>query len=220
MWSWPTSRAAYGLKAAKPSARVDQQNDVRVLNTQLSYDRLADEYVRRIYDELKDKPLDCQLLDQFSTRVQGNGRVCDLGCGPGHLARYLRDRGVEIFGVDLSAELVERGRGLIPRIDHEKIFFEMRRVLRPAGLLLLAFHLGDEVMHFDELWGSKVALDFYLFRCEAVADSLRVAGFEVEQVTERDPYPQVEAQTRRGYIFARRSEEYRSRSRHPVSPAA
>jgi SAM-dependent methyltransferase len=239
MWSWPTSRAAYGLKAAKPSARVDQQNDVRVLNTQLSYDRLADEYVRRIYDELKDKPLDCQLLDQFSTRVQGNGRVCDLGCGPGHLARYLRDRGVEIFGVDLSAELVERARRLnpgiefrqgdmyaleapdqswagivafysiihIPRIDHAKIFVEMRRVLRPAGLLLLAFHLGDEVMHFDELWGSKVALDFYLFRCEAVADSLRVAGFEVEQVTERDPYPQVEAQTRRGYIFARRSEE-------------
>ena len=78
----------------------------------------------------------------------------------------------------------------------------MRRVLRSGGLLLLAFHVGDEVVHFDELWGQDVSLDFHLFCADAVAGALRRAGFEVEKIVERDPYPNVEAQTRRGYILA------------------
>jgi len=72
----------------------------------------------------------------------------------------------------------------------------MRRVLRSGGLLLLAFHVGDE------LWGQAVSLDFHLFCADAVVGALRRAGFEVEKIVERDPYPNVEAQTRRGYILA------------------
>jgi trans-aconitate methyltransferase len=40
--------------------------------------------------------------------------VCDLGCGPGHVSRYLWERGVEVCGIDLSSELVERARRLNP----------------------------------------------------------------------------------------------------------
>jgi trans-aconitate methyltransferase len=54
---------------------------------------LAGEYVRRIYGELQHKPLDQQLLDRFAVRVKGTGSVCDLGCGPGQVARYLREHG-------------------------------------------------------------------------------------------------------------------------------
>jgi SAM-dependent methyltransferase len=160
--------------------------------------------------------------------------VCDLGCGPGHVARYLREHGVQVCGLDLSSELVERARQLnpdvkfeqgnmfalnaadatwagivafysiihIPRTDHVPVLSEMRRVLRSGGLLLLAFHVGDEVVHFDELWGQAVSLDFHLFCADAVVGALRHAGFEVEKIVERDPYPNVEAQTRRGYILA------------------
>jgi hypothetical protein len=78
----------------------------------------------------------------------------------------------------------------------------MKRVLRSGGLLLLAFHVGDEVVHFDELWGQAVSLDFHLFCADEVVGALRCAGFEVEKTVERDPYPKVEAQTRRGYILA------------------
>ena len=209
-------------------------DDEIIKNTQISYDRLADEYVRRIYDELQHKPLDRQLLDEFAARVKGNGSVCDLGCGPGHVARYLREHGVQVCGLDLSSELVERARQLnpdikfeqgnmialnaadatwagivafysiihIPRTDHVTVFSEMRRVLRSGGLLLLAFHVGDEVVHFDELWGQAASLDFHLFCADAVVGGLRRAGFEVEKIVERDPYPNVEAQTRRGYLLA------------------
>jgi len=81
-----------------------------------SYDRVADEYVRRIYDELEHKPFDRQLLDRFADRTRGAGLVCDMGCGPGQVGRYLHDRGVDVCGVDLSDELVERARRLNPGI--------------------------------------------------------------------------------------------------------
>jgi hypothetical protein len=37
---------------------------------------------------------------------------------------------------------------------------EFNRVLIPEGLLLLAFHVGSEVVHRDEMWGQAVSLDF------------------------------------------------------------
>ena len=37
----------------------------------------------------------------------------------------------------------------------------MKRGLRPGGLLLLGFHVGDEAVHLDEWWGQPVAVDFH-----------------------------------------------------------
>jgi SAM-dependent methyltransferase len=81
-----------------------------------SYDRLAAEYARRIAGELPHKPLDRALLDRFAAEVAGRGEVCDLGCGPGHVARYLRDAGADVFGLDLSPRMVEEARRLYPDI--------------------------------------------------------------------------------------------------------
>ena len=52
-----------------------------------SYDRIAGEYARRIFDELQHKPFDRQLLDRFAAQIPKNGQACDMGCGPGHVAR-------------------------------------------------------------------------------------------------------------------------------------
>src|SRR5262249_38766728 len=76
-------------------------------DVQASYDRVADEYVARIARELEHKPLDRQLLDGFAEWVRAIGPVCDLGCGPGHVARYLRDRRVDVSGIDLSPVMAE-----------------------------------------------------------------------------------------------------------------
>ena len=108
----------------------------RILNTnqvQKSYDVVASEYVQRIYDELRGKPLDRELL------------------------------------------------------------------------LLLAFHLGEECIHKDDWWDLSVSIDFFLFQTNEVTRVLTQVGFEVEDVIERDPYPEVEHQSRRAYIFCRRA---------------
>src|SRR2546421_2657729 len=81
-----------------------------------SYDRVARQYAEEYFDELSRKPFDRALLDEFATDVREQGLVCEIGCGPGQVARYLRDRGVEMCGVDLSREMVERARELNPDI--------------------------------------------------------------------------------------------------------
>jgi SAM-dependent methyltransferase len=203
---------------------------------QTSYDLVADEYVQRIFDELQHKPLDRQLLDRFAAGVRDVGPACDMGCGPGHVSRYLHEKRVQVCGIDLSPAMVERARRLTPGVDFRQgdmialdapdgawagiaAFYsiihihrndmalalgELLRVLRPGGVLLLAFHIGDDTIHLDEWWGQKVCVDFFFFSSEEVAGYLRAAGFEIEEIIERAPYPDVEHQSRRAYIFARR----------------
>jgi len=89
----------------------------KLSDCQSSYDRIAEEYTARISGELEHKPMDRMVLDDFAARNKGAGRVCELGCGPGHVARYLRDRGVDIFGIDLSPGMLEQARKLSPAIE-------------------------------------------------------------------------------------------------------
>lgn len=85
-----------------------------------SYDQVAGEYVARIFHELEHKPLDRVLLDRFAGEVRGLGIVCDLGCGPGHVARYLHKRGVHVMGIDLSPRMVEQARQLNKGIEFQQ----------------------------------------------------------------------------------------------------
>ncbi len=92
----------------------------------------------------------------------------------------------------------------IPRDRVVAALRELWRVLRSPGLLLLTFHLGQQVIQLDELWEQPVALDFVFFETEEMVGYLQTAGFEIEEVIEREPYPEVEVQTRRAYVFARK----------------
>jgi SAM-dependent methyltransferase len=213
--------------------------DRQTSDVQIGYDRVADEYVRRIFGELEHKPLDRKLLDRFAARANAIGPVCDMGCGPGHVARYLHERGARVIGIDLSHVMIEHARSLnpsiefrqgdmrsldieaealggiaafysivhIPRSDVVAVLLEMKRILHPGGLLLLAFHIGDHVLHMDEWWGREVSVDFVFFRTEEMAGFLQSAGFLIGEVVEREPYADVEHQSRRAYILAEKRQE-------------
>jgi SAM-dependent methyltransferase len=84
-----------------------------------TYDAVAREYAERFVDELDGKPFDRDLLDRFAVRTAERGLVCDLGCGPGHVARYLAGRGVDVVGVDVSPAMVGVARDLNPGLRFE-----------------------------------------------------------------------------------------------------
>ncbi|NNN32337.1 methyltransferase domain-containing protein [Streptomyces sp. S3(2020)] len=83
-----------------------------------------------------------------------------------------------------------------------RAFAEMARVLRPSGLVLLSFHIGEEIRHVDEWWGHRVDVDFRFLDPTRVAESLEEAGFTVEMRLERTHYAH-EVETRRAYLLAR-----------------
>ncbi|MGH2501963.1 MAG: class I SAM-dependent methyltransferase [Ktedonobacterales bacterium] len=87
---------------------------------------------------------------------------------------------------------------------------EFRRTLRPGGALLVSFHIGEETRHVEEMLGAAVNLDFRFFTPVSMRQWLTDAGFDVSQVIEREPYPDVEVQTRRAYILANAPTQYPS----------
>lgn len=87
---------------------------------QNSYDRVAEEYAKRFYNELDSKPFDRKMLDWFIEKVDGVGTICDLGCGSGHIANYLHNRDLEVYGIDLSSGMVEQAQKLNPNIAFQQ----------------------------------------------------------------------------------------------------
>ena len=56
-----------------------------------------------------------------------------------------------------------------PRGDMVRALEEPRTVLRPDGLLLLAFHIGDDTIQLTEWWGQTVPVDFFFFHSDEMA---------------------------------------------------
>src|SRR6266853_1655984 len=90
------------------------------MDLEASYDRVAQEYAREFQDELDRKPFDRKILDWLVEKVNGTGPICDLGCGPGQIARYLKSRGAAACGIDLSIEMVNCAKRLNPDIPFQQ----------------------------------------------------------------------------------------------------
>jgi SAM-dependent methyltransferase len=80
-------------------------SDPRADALRTGYAPIARAYREQLGGELAGKPLDRAFLDAFAERCAG-GQIVDVGCGPGHVARYLAGRGARVEGIDLSPEMI------------------------------------------------------------------------------------------------------------------
>ena len=196
------------------------------------YDELASVYAERFCSELDGKPFDRSLLQRFSKAIP-DGKVCDLGCGPGHVAAHLQTLGLTAVGVDLSPKMINEAKRRYNSVEYQVgdmqaldmpsaslggivAFYsiihlarrnlgtalrEMHRVLAPGGLLLIAFHRGEGILHEDDVLDTHVSFDCTLFEPDEVTEVLENTGFPVVEVTVRRPYD-FEYPTKRVYILA------------------
>jgi ubiquinone/menaquinone biosynthesis C-methylase UbiE len=81
-------------------------------------------------------------------------------------------------------------------------FREIFRVLKPGGIFLFTYHIGEETIHVEEFLGKKVDIDLMLFKTDFILSCLRNHGFRIIDVIYREPYPEVEYETQRAYVFA------------------
>lgn len=199
------------------------------------YAAIASAYREQLSGELAGKPLDRAFLAAFVERCRGTiadvgcgpGHVASFlaGCGaqvegvdlsPEMIAEARAMFPALTFRVaDMFALPYEAGAlgGIVAfySIVHLRSdelaapFAEFHRVLAPGGFVAVAFHVGSETVHVDELFGVATKLDFVFHQPDAVIEALTRAGFVLEARLDRKPYADVEHPSERTYLLARRA---------------
>lgn len=196
-----------------------------------SYDTVATKYASRFGDELDHKPRDRELLEALARSV--GDPVADVGCGPGQIGAFVRQRGRRVIGIDLSPEMAklatlrldaalvadlralplgsESMGGLVAfyavihlgRSELGAAVGEFHRVLRPGGRVVLSAHEGTGVVELDEFLHEPVPFAATLFGLDELVGACRRSGLEVTVAERRQPYA-IESETVRLYVEARK----------------
>ncbi|MFC6015194.1 class I SAM-dependent methyltransferase [Plantactinospora solaniradicis] len=93
----------------------------------------------------------------------------------------------------------------VPWERRPEVFAEFHRVLAPGGQLMLAFQVGDDCMHRDEVFGKPINCDWYRQQPDDISKLLHDAGFAlwatvVREIDGVDKTPQ-------GFVLARKVAE-------------
>ena len=158
------------------------------------YDRLSDPQVR----------MALPVLDRLTMR--GDESVLDAGCGSGRVTKLLLERGARVVAVDGDASMVAKAREELPEdvpvlhqdlleldlpapvdvvfscavfhwiTDHERLFANLRAVLRPGGRLVAQCGGHGNIAHVLEEVGERPGTWLYA-TAEDSERRLREAGF-------------------------------------------
>lgn len=147
--------------------------DPKHSSTAASYDAVAEAYAETYYGELARKPFDREVLTRFAAELTRTERVADIGCGPGQVARFLSDLGLDLLGFDISPEMVTLARKLNPACRFE--VGDMLSLPLPDGSLegavafysLIHLKRSEVVLAFTELRralrpGSPLLVSFHI----------------------------------------------------------
>ena len=93
----------------------------------------------------------------------------------------------------------------IPDESLPEVFSEFCRVLRPGGLALVAFQVGEQARTFKEMFGEQVSLTFYRRQPDTVALLLDDAGLTPYAGLVREPDDDGFESTPHAYLIARRT---------------
>jgi len=93
----------------------------------------------------------------------------------------------------------------LPRSALGATLTEIRRILKPAGLLVVATHLGESEVYSGEFLGHKIeTVGGTLYGKDELPNALENKSFVVEEVRYRDPLPD-ERESKRIYVTSRLS---------------
>ena len=99
--------------------------DDHVVAARAVYDKAAPRYVEFVGTEISsatEGPIDRALLVAFIELIKRRNvvRVADVGCGPGRVAAFMAQHGLEVVGVDVSQAMLAVARTAHPYIRFEE----------------------------------------------------------------------------------------------------
>lgn len=118
-------------------------------------------------------------LQPFGLRFRGDERVLEIGCGIGRMTRALAARAAEVVGVDVSEEMVRRGREALADVANVRLQVGTGTDL--AGLDDAAFDVCYSFIVFQHIPEPAIT-------CSYVAEIgrvLRPGGWTLFQVSDR-----------------------------------
>jgi len=84
--------------------------------TREAFNLAAERYYELFKDEMKQKEYDRVILDKFAGNFDSESIIYDMGCGPGHITRYLSDKGLHVVGIDISEKCIQIARRENPKM--------------------------------------------------------------------------------------------------------
>jgi predicted TPR repeat methyltransferase len=108
-----------------------------------SYNKIAQEW-----SKVRDKSFVSQLIIDFSTKLNPNASVLDIGCGTGYpLAKYLCDKQFHVTGIDMAEKMIEIAKSQkIPNAEFMACdFFDFSSTKKFDGVLA-----WDSFFHFPK----------------------------------------------------------------------
>jgi ubiquinone/menaquinone biosynthesis C-methylase UbiE len=99
----------------------------------------------------------------------------------------------------------------IVHFDYTQIctaFKEVNRVLKEGAQFLFSYHVGQEVVHFDNANDIPIDIDLHFFETERILEIARNNGFKILDAIERIPYPDVEYASKRAYVWVSKRDKY------------
>ncbi len=109
-----------------------------VWETVRAYDEVAEDYCRRTLT-MGDREFQEKMIDRTLDMLPEEPCVLDIGCGDGRDTDHMYERGAEVVGMDLSAEMVKLARKTYPSLDFLRM--DMRE-------------MGFREKYFDCIWAS------------------------------------------------------------------
>lgn len=147
-------------------------------------------------------------LKRFAAALPSNGRVLDIGCGPGNSAAYFKDQGLDSEAWDASSEMVRIAKELygldvklatfnaltaqahydgiwanfsLLHAKKDDFFGHLRQIhkaLKPGGL----FHIGMKLGEGERR--DKIGRFYSYYSKPELLDAIKNAGFKAEWTKE------------------------------------
>lgn len=157
-------------------------------------------------------------LLRFIAKLPANGRVLDIGCGPGFDTAVLRQHNFRAIGVDLSWEMLHSGQSPypaprvqanmlqlpfakvdgvwacasllhLPRTAMPAALQEIARILHPGGLFYLSLKWGEGESWSKTSYGYAAPRFFTYWTPETLDPLLTAAGFTFPRHPIPNPHP-------------------------------